>query len=68
MTDQVGDEVISPWIGPLDEDEGSASKEPQYATRVGDAGYVVSSPTSRGNAFSRFKQKYGGVPKSKSGP
>ncbi|KAJ4328083.1 hypothetical protein N0V84_001451 [Fusarium piperis] len=68
MTDQLGDEVISPWIRPLTEDEGAVGKEPEHATKVGDVDYVVSSSTARGDAFSRFKQKYGGVPKSNSEP
>ncbi|EEU36106.1 uncharacterized protein NECHADRAFT_87178 [Fusarium vanettenii 77-13-4] len=71
MTDQPGDQVIShssSWIGLVTEDEGSVGKEPEDAAKVGDADYVVSSSTARGNAFSRFKHIYGGVPKSKSEP
>ncbi|KAJ4218092.1 hypothetical protein NW759_008687 [Fusarium solani] len=71
MTDQPGDEVIShssSWVGLITEDEGSVGKGPEDAAKVGDEDYVVSSSTARGSAFSRFKQKYGGVPKSKSEP
>ncbi|RTE84035.1 hypothetical protein BHE90_001415 [Fusarium euwallaceae] len=71
MTDQPGDEVISytsPWTGPITGGEHSVGKEPEDAAKVGDADYVVSSSTARGSAFSRFKQKYGGIPKSKSEP
>ncbi|KAL6355407.1 hypothetical protein LRP88_10996 [Fusarium phalaenopsidis] len=71
MTDQPGHEVIShssSWTGLVTDDEGSVGKEPEDAAKVGDEDYVVSSSTARGNAFSRFKQKYGGVPKSKSEP
>ncbi|KAM0431411.1 hypothetical protein ACHAPT_005388 [Fusarium lateritium] len=69
MSDSEGRDAglrTSPWLTSAAAGESSVGREPEGPAKTGDAGYVVSSPTARGNAFSRFKQKYGSVSKSRS--